>query len=376
MHRFRILPLLYFLLLAVLPALAYTLKQEGDRTYLMHDGHRLLVREGDVIVLGYPSALDVRLTDGTTLSLPNTIIPRYAGEQPTIIAKRSGKIVAQVKAEEKLNEWLQDDLRWGGHEDGNQMRYMAKDGGGVAARFSCPVVQGQSALAVMSWHFLGPSFMPLAREFIVRVRAQPRLTVEPVRLLETVESEFWGSQFATRLFHTKAGDLFFRNRVISEPTQPNERRTLQGELVRLSAEGKAVKVVCTLPGHLVPDGIIAWRWIVLVSSREKDPEPIWLYDTVKHTLKPLPGNWGDYPVIRYTVNGTRVLIRKSYERSNGAITLISVVTGNRAMHSIPDGEERHTEWRDAVVVLNDTTVVVYDAGWHRLARLELPATSL
>ena len=263
----------------------------------------------------------VQLPDGATV----TLAPRG---QITVAA--SGREVGSIAFQDVARQLLDQESLWGGHKEANDLRYLLRAGTeGDLTAISDLTPVGDTVLAVLTWRTGGSGFH-IAAQYLVRIEASPQPALVPLLRLPLpyiTDDAYLARPPGPRLF--RAGErLLVHTRPTTIMNDPGYKAGAPAELTEIDPTGRAVGIFATAPASLLPQGILAERWLVLLDRDSQAQEPVWLLDLTTRTLRPLPGDWRS---VQY--GETRAFIP-----STGSRILVS-----RSVSTEPDGSGRYEQ---------------------------------
>lgn len=288
-------------------AASFTLQEESGKLYLVSGPDRLLV------------GLNGRFAPGDTLPLSASLPDGYRVEEAPsgeLVISQHDREVGRLDYHQIMGDWLKEDALWGGHKQANDLRYLLRTGTqGEFAVLSDLTPVGDSALAVASWRTRG-SGLPIAAQYLVRLRVSPRVELEPLRQLDL--------PWAWHLYLYRApGPRLFRrgDRLLlyAKPGDLPATRDSNSELVEIGPVGEPRRVVATFPVRFRPEGLLDARWLVLTDITSEARRPVWLVDSETGKRQVLPGDWQSarWGATRAAVppSGGRIVVTRSVGRA-------------------------------------------------------------
>jgi|GEM_PF-3352877 len=181
---------------------------------------------------------------------------RFAGgslrtDGKNLIWQKGGR-EEKVDLREPEMEWLADDGRWGGHQQANELRYIAGRGGGFDSYVTDLESTGEDrALAVLSL-VDSASISPPRLQLLVMVQLEP-LKIELIRSLAGIED---GEivRPAHLLYHF--GKSLYLNSV--------------GSIDPIDSRGNVTKPLCVWGPGKFPLGVCGDRWLVSMTTRPQE----------------------------------------------------------------------------------------------------------
>ncbi len=280
----------------------------------------------------------VQLPDGAAV----TLAPRG---QITVTA--SGREVGAIAFQDVAREWLDQDSLWGGHKEANDLRYLLRAGTeGDLTTISDLTPVGDTVLAVLTWRF-GGSGLPIAAQYLVRIETSPQPALVPLLRLPLpyiTDDAYLARPPGPRLL--RAGErLLVHTRPATSIYDPRYKEGAPAELTEIDPTGRAVGIFATCPASLLPQGVLAERWLVLIDTDSQAQEPVWLLDLTTRTLRPLPGDWRsvEYGATRAFVpsTGSRILLSRTISTEPDASSAEADASGRcdqTFLVHIPSGE--------------------------------------
>ena len=141
---------------------AFESEGHREKPYLVHDGRRFLLWKNGTQWAPPPP-----------LALANGYQVALEGGGNQVVISRHGKEVSRLVLRKVFDEWLKDEALWGGQPRANELTYIRGRGGGIDGELGSLVTTGCSALGVVTWYELGPSVVPVAAQFLVRIQTTP-----------------------------------------------------------------------------------------------------------------------------------------------------------------------------------------------------------
>jgi hypothetical protein len=286
---------------------------------------------------------------------------------------RQGKPVGIFDLSLVLKEWLTDDARWGGHEKANSLRYYAsQSGGGVIAVLRDAVTVDTSLYAILSIMLTGPSGIPLAEQFLVRITANPNTELVSLQRLTLMPTGPLGRRWPCSLYRVGKQMLLYQRDETTGDTPP----ACRAELLLLDSTGAKVRRLATLPGDLIPVGLLNERWLVLGPALNMEaypviPEPVQVYDLRTETLKSLKGPWDRHCSVLVPDTGERIVIsqeepQKEGEQPDGQRStyrsyLVQLPKNTRLQLQTDNSISLVHYWRDMLIDYSGAAVSLYNA---------------
>jgi len=132
---------------------------------VVRDGGELYLVEGSVRggrrlqLSGRKPPAIVRVGDAT--------ISYGEGQNPSLVV---GSTKRPLELGKQVEQWLQDDARWGGHQAANDLRYSYSHGGIGSDLTEVVPVSDSAALGIVTLRSGGPSGEPVAQQVLIRLR--------------------------------------------------------------------------------------------------------------------------------------------------------------------------------------------------------------
>jgi len=167
---------------------------------------------------------------------------------------RGGKEIGAVDLTKLADKWLNDDGVWGGHENGNQVRYLVNRYGGVLRcdLTECLPNPDGSALCVLSLRYSDAWQLPTPAQVLIHVTRNP-FRIADYRFLKWMGAPDPPPPGAVRRLYKVARKEFLIDGM---------------DVLQVRPDGTAVATAFTLPPLTVPAGLSASRW--LVSQQQLD----------------------------------------------------------------------------------------------------------
>lgn len=231
------------------PSASLALRQKGTRLYLVAGRERLLLRDDQQWreETFPPEFSAYKWPDGWRMDVAQTGTDLTDSDR--IVVQRNGQTVGTVRLNTYADRWLNDDRHWNNHAQANQIRYMHKQGGGLKFVLNETVRTPDGLLAVVGWRDVGGSGAMIQAQQLARIRPATPPTLELVRPLDLIETEWQDSPTPQRLYVLGGRLMLYAYAAKRSDAQPQKT---QMRLVELAPDGKEKRNAAVFPPTLDP----------------------------------------------------------------------------------------------------------------------------
>lgn len=308
------------------------------------------------------------------------------GGNNTIVVKSYGKTtIIKINDIEKA---CQTDVAMGSHKDGNEIRYIAKDG--IRSVIKNPIVIGSNIYCIINIHSTSLSFYPILVQMLVVIHTSPTPSFNILRKLN-----FKGHNFKDNYFLYASIALIDSKLILIEKVEKNNTKNVTN-IEKIDKNGKTIKIIAQLAPELKPEKFYHNRWLLCSDSEikqstnkqkknSKNTEAcacILLVDTftlsifdikTKKTTK-LPKQFIGNNANIIDTNDSMALIRYRETSNNSKFCTIAIPSGKVATID-NEGNGSCKLWKDLVVYKTGNKLKIYNSATGKLVKdLLLPVT--